>query len=73
MPAATIDKSSRLWSKKSGKYLFNHKALAKVFRAKMLDVLSGNGLKLPRNYPENWVVNCKHVGKGNKALGFRSK
>ena len=70
MPAATIDKSRRLWSKKSGKYLFNHKALAKVFRAKMLDALSGNGLKLPRNYPKNWVVDCKHVGKGNKALVY---
>ena len=68
MPAATIDKNRRLWSKKPGRYLFNHKALAKVFRAKMLNALTENTLTLPADYPENWVVDCKHVGKGKKAL-----
>lgn len=68
MPAATIDKNRRLWSKKSGKYLFNHKALAKVFRAKMLDALTKNGIKQPSNYPDEWVVDCRHVGKGKEAL-----
>jgi hypothetical protein len=70
MPAATIDNGSRLWKQKSGKYLFSHKALAKVFRAKMLDALTVNGIKLPTKYPENWVADCKYVGKGNKALVY---
>jgi hypothetical protein len=70
MPAGTIDKGQRLWSKKSGKYLFSHKALAKVFRAKLLDALTDNGLTLPSNYPEKWVVDCRHVGQGNKALVY---
>jgi len=73
MPAATIDKSKRLWSKKTGKYLFNHKALAKVFRAKMLDAITGTGLKLPCDYPEKWVVDCLNVGKGEKALLYLGK
>ena len=73
MPAATIDKSKRLWSKKTGKYLFNHKALAKVFRAKMLDAITGNGLKLPCDYPVKWVVDCLNVGKGEKALLYLGK
>ena len=73
MPAATIDKNRRLWTKKSGKYLFNHKALAKVFQAKMLDSLTGNDLKLPISYPEDWVVDCRHVGAGNKALLYLSR
>lgn len=73
MPAAAIDKNRRLWTKKSGKYLFNHKALAKVFRAKMLDSLTGNDLKLPSNYPEDWVVDCRHVGAGDKALLYLSR
>ena len=68
MPGATIDKSRRLWRAKNGKYLFCHKALAKVFRAKMLDSMSAEGLKAPRGYPEKWVVDCKYVGKGKKAL-----
>lgn len=73
MPAASIDKTNRLWKEKSSKYLFNHKALAKVFRAKMLDALTTNNLKLPPNYPSKWVVDCKYVGKGRKALIYLSK
>jgi hypothetical protein len=68
MPAATIDSKRCLWSKKYGKYLFHRKALAKVFRAKMLNALSVNNIKLPHAYPKEWVVDCKYVGKGNKAL-----
>lgn len=68
MPAATIDKKNGLWANKPGKYLFNHKALAKVFRAKMLDAFNNNGITLPMQYPHDWVAHCKHVGKGRKAL-----
>ncbi|VAW83805.1 hypothetical protein MNBD_GAMMA18-612, partial [hydrothermal vent metagenome] len=71
MPAAAIE-AKRLWRTKThqGKaaYLFNHTALAKVFRAKMLNQLSENNLTLPTRYPEKWVVDCKSVGKGEKAL-----
>lgn len=70
MPAAAIDKANRLWRKKRGKYLFKHKALAKVFRAKMLAGLVKLGITLPKNYPEKWVVDCKSVGSGNKALVY---
>ena len=49
-------------------YLFNHKALAKVFRAKLLAGLTAAGLTLPACYPEQWVVDCKPVGSGTKAL-----
>lgn len=73
MPGAIIDKIKRLWKKKSGKYLFNEKALAKVFRAKMLDALTGNNLQLPVNYPKDWVVNCRCVGTGEKALLYLSR
>ncbi len=68
MPAAAIDKKKRLWRVKESKYLFNHKALAKTFRAKMLDAFVTNGLKRPQNLPKEWVVDCKKVGRGNKAL-----
>jgi len=52
----------------SGGYLFNHKALAKVFRAKVLDAIRQAGLSLPAALPEIWVVDCKCVGDGQKAL-----
>ena len=68
MPAAAIDKANRLWRKKEDKYLFNHKALATVFRAKILAGLVKLGIALPESYPEKWVVDCKSVGSGDKAL-----
>ncbi len=68
MPAAAIDKTNRLWRKKQGKFLFHHKALAKVFRGKILVGLVKLGITLPQCYPEKWVVDCKSVGSGDKAL-----
>lgn len=77
IPAAAIDPVKKLWrtkrkvkNKKGKYYLFNHKALAKVFRAKMLEAISKAGLALPKRYPEKWVVDCKSVGSGAKALTY---
>lgn len=70
MPAAAFDKKQRRWRNKEDGYLFNHKALAKVFRAKMLAGIKQAGLTLPSRYPEKWVVDCKAVGTGEKALVY---
>ena len=68
MPAAIVDKTNKVWRTKQGKYLFNHKALAKVFRAKMLTRLAEEKLPFPAKIPKKWVVDCKFVGAGDKAL-----
>ncbi len=68
MPGASINKKDKAWRSKSGKYLFSHKALAKVFRAKMLKAIVDHKLKLPDSCPNKWVVDCKNVGRGDKAL-----
>jgi hypothetical protein len=74
MPAAAVDTKRRLWRTKTAKgkggYLFNHKALAEVFRAKMLAAITSEGLALPEHYPHTWVVDCKSVGTGAKALVY---
>jgi hypothetical protein len=74
MPAAAIDADKRLWRTKTSKdhksYLFNHKALAKVFRAKLLAGIREAGLDLPACYPKTWVVDVKSVGSGDKALVY---
>jgi hypothetical protein len=74
VPAAAIDAKNRLWRTKKSKgkrrYLFNHKALAKVFRAKLLDAITDEGLPLPKGYAEKWVADCKCVGCGEKALVY---
>jgi hypothetical protein len=78
MPAAAIDTRQRRWRTKTSRhpgrhkpgYLFHHKALAKVFRAKLLEAIRREGLTLPARYPETWVVDCKSVGSGDKALVY---
>jgi len=75
MPAAALDTQTRCWrtkrrSSKGSGYLFNHRALAKVFRAKVLAALSQAGLQLPPGVPAQWVVDCKGVGDGEKALVY---
>lgn len=68
IPAAAINKEQRLWREKQGKYLFSHKALAKVFRARLLSALLKEKLMLPEHIPVRWVVDCRQVGSGEKAL-----
>ena len=75
MPAAALDADKKLWrtlrkSAKGDDYLFNHKALAKVFRVKFLVTLAELGLPLPSDLPKTWVVDCKSVGSGQKALVY---
>jgi hypothetical protein len=79
MPAAALDRKKKCWRTKGGKkgkgknssgYLFNHQALAKVFRAKMLEAIRQEGLELPLSYPDTWVVDVKSVGTGEKALVY---
>ena len=73
MPAAALNAEQQVWRTKTSatdkvSYLFNHKTLAKVFRAKLLSALKAAGLTLPKRYPKHWIVDCKSVGTGEKAL-----
>jgi hypothetical protein len=73
MPAAALDAKQSLWrslraSKKGPGYLFCNKALATVFRAKVLDALRQLRLSVPAAVPDKWVVDLKSVGDGSKAL-----
>ena len=75
MPGAALDAKHGLWrslrkTRKGGYYLFNHKALAAVFRGKLLAALNAEGLTAPVCLPERWVVDCKSVGNGQKALVY---
>lgn len=83
MPAAAFNAKERLWRTKvqlgkapgsqqsaRGGYLFNHKALGKVFAAKVRAALADAGLTLPAGLPERWVVDCKAVGDGQAALRY---
>jgi len=70
--AAAVDAAKQRWRRKrrgkNGTYLFNEKAMAKVFRARMLAAIEAAGICLPACYPREWVAHCKSVGSGEKAL-----
>ncbi len=73
VPAGALDSKHRLWRKKQGEYLFHEENLAKVFRAKWFQAMKQEGLKVSAPIPEKWVVDCQHVGRGDKALTYLGK
>jgi len=73
VPGGGVDKHRRQWKKKKGKYLFNHKALANVFRARFLTALNESKLTIPKQVPQKWVVDCSHAGKGITAIKYLSR
>ena len=44
-----------------------------VFRGKLYCELEKRELKIPTNVPKKWVVDCRHVGRGAKALEYLSR
>lgn len=70
VPAGAVNMARKLWRTKKTKYLFNHKALAKVFRAKMLEGITQAGLSLESGITDKWIVDCKQVGSGAKAIVY---
>jgi hypothetical protein len=70
VPAGAIDSTHQEGCTKEGKFLFPQMALAKVFRAKWLAVMTALGWTLKARLPQKWVVDCKRVGTGDKALVY---
>lgn len=68
VPAGAIDPATRHWNRKTGKFLFPHQALAKVFRAKWFAAMKELGWTVQADLPVRWVVDCKPVGNGALAL-----
>ncbi|MDN5939330.1 MAG: transposase [Salinisphaera sp.] len=73
VPGGGVHERRRQWRKLKGRYLFNARALAKVFRAKMLTALTRAGIHLPVGLPDRWIVDCRHVGAGLPALKYLSR
>jgi hypothetical protein len=58
------------WRWKARGYLFPEANLAKVFRAKWLEAMRRMGLSVNTSIPRDWIVHCKSVGHGEKALVY---
>ena len=70
------DAKKKQWKKGKKGYLFNEMALAKVWRARMLDAINKHtdlSLTHVKQMPKKWVVNCTKVGYGTPALKYLSK
>lgn len=73
LPGGALDPRRRQWRKLEGRYLFNARALASVFRAKLLEALNRAGVCVPPALPRRWIVHCTRVGKGLPALKYLSR
>lgn len=73
IPAGAIDSKRHLWRENNTGFLFSHKALATVFRARMLKALSEAGLLPKRKTLAHWVVDCRCVGSEVSALKYLSR
>jgi len=72
------DSKNKVWLKGNKEYLFNAFALAKVWRARILEGINQHDtLKLPdyhaKPLPKKWVVDCQKVGYGLPALKYLSR
>ncbi len=69
-----IQASKQVWHKGNKHYLFNAFALAKVWRARLLEAIQHHPqLWLPKRIPRDWVVDCRCVGRGKPALEYLSR
>ncbi len=73
VPGGGIDRRCRCWRRVKEKFLFNEFALAKVFRARILEQIKNIGLIIPNDVPKKWVVDCRHVGSGITAIKYLSR
>lgn len=72
VPAACLEKGA--WKKKRWKFLFPEKALASVFREKLLRLFARKEIPFPKSAStKRWVVNCRMVGTGAPALEYLSR
>jgi len=73
VPGVCVNKRRNQCSKLKGEYLYRQQNLAKVFKAKFLEALKLAGLSVPPNIPNDWIADCRHVGKGLPALQYLSR
>lgn len=74
VPAGYFDAARKQWHKGDKSYLYNAFALAKVWRARMLEVINQHSLlTLPERLPDKWIVDCRYIGRGPSVLKYLSR
>jgi hypothetical protein len=70
VPAGAVNKHQQVWRDKKEEYLFPVANLSRVYRAKWFEGLRLLGVEIRASLPSEWVVHCKAVGRGDKALVY---
>lgn len=75
LPAGGIAPQTGEWKEAHPKFLVPGSALSEVFRAKFRDALKAEAPQIfaqtpPKTWNKTWVVHCKPVGAGRKALKY---
>lgn len=72
VPAGAIHRRHLTWQqkRKRDKVLFWAPNLSRVFRAKWFDGMRLAGLHCEESLPDEWVVHCQKVGRGEQALSY---
>lgn len=74
VPSGFYNPKRRQWHKGNKQFLYPHAALASVWRARLLAAINTHPrLSLPPSLPNNWVVDCRAVGRGLPALKYLSR
>ena len=73
VPGGGLSTDKKYWKQKSGKYLFNGRQLACVFRAKFIEAMKKNNYRLPDKTPSKWVTQCESVGRGESAYIYLAR
>lgn len=73
VPGGGVRTDAALFQTLQQRYLFNGKAMGKVFAAKVRQLLTQHGFWIPKTTPTAFVVQCQYVGKGVSALKYLSR
>lgn len=73
VPGGGISRKRDRWRSLEGRYLFNGRALGRVFRGKLIDALKARNIDVPADLPRQWIVHVKEVGNGAPALKYLSR
>jgi hypothetical protein len=74
VPGGGFNRGKNQWKKSTKKFLIHVKALSKLFRGKFLAAMRQQNISYPNIlHKKEWVVHCKPVGSGSKALEYLSR
>ena len=73
IPALAIHPSKSQFQRCKGKYLFNVKSLATVYRARFLAAINKTNISMPEGVPSQWNVHCQPVGRGEESLQYLAR